>query len=118
MCIIGCVRIVHDGAKHYVQWARVPLQIFLPRMTTAILCKADLYTPRKCDATGQIITAKDHSSVQINIANVDAAGKAIPGDYETITLCGRVRYLGEADDSINRIASEKGLLKNVWSASL
>jgi small subunit ribosomal protein S21e len=89
-------------------------------MTTTLATaqlKADLYTPRKCDATGAIITAKDHSSVQINIAKVDAEGKAIAGEYETVTLSGRVRRMGEADDSINRLATEKGILKNVWSAA-
>lgn len=30
----------------------------------------DLYVPRKCSATGRIIKAKDHSSVQISIAKV------------------------------------------------
>mgnify|MGYP003452928254 CR=1 FL=1 len=83
----------------------------------AAMLKADLYQPRKCDATGAIITAKDHASVQINVAKVNAEGKAIVGEYETIVLSGRVRRMGEADDSINRLATEKGILKNVWSAS-
>ena len=30
----------------------------------------DLYIPRKCSATNRLITAKDHSSVQIEIAEV------------------------------------------------
>ena len=30
----------------------------------------DLYVPRKCSATGRIIKAKDHSSVQIAVAKV------------------------------------------------
>lgn len=30
----------------------------------------DLYVPRKCSATGRIIKAKDHSSVQISVAKV------------------------------------------------
>lgn len=78
--------------------------------------KADLYAPRKCDATGAIITAKDHASVQINVANV-VNGKAVPGEYESFTLCGRVRRMGEADDSINRLATEKGILQSVWTSS-
>lgn len=83
---------------------------------SAAMHKADLYTPRKCDATGALITAKDHASIQLNIAKVDASGKAISGSYDTIILSGRVRRLGEADDSINRLATEKGVLKTVWSA--
>ena len=31
----------------------------------------DLYIPRKCSATNRLITAKDHASVQIDIAEVD-----------------------------------------------
>lgn len=80
------------------------------------LCKADLYTPRKCDATGTLITAKDHSSVQLNIADTTVDGVAIPGSYKTITLCGRVRHMGEADDSVNRLCTQQGILKNVWSS--
>ena len=30
----------------------------------------DMYIPRKCDATNKIIHPKDHSSVQINFADV------------------------------------------------
>ena len=35
----------------------------------------DLYIPRKCSATGALIVASDHSSVQIEIADVDQNGK-------------------------------------------
>ena len=34
----------------------------------------DLYIPRKCSATNRLIQAKDHGSVQINIAHVDSQG--------------------------------------------
>jgi len=61
--------------------------------------------------------AKDHSSVQINIANDDEEGRAIPGDNTTYALCGYIRGRGEADDSVNRLAQQDGLLKNVWSYS-
>ena len=30
----------------------------------------DLYIPRKCSATNRLISAQDHSSVQIDIAEV------------------------------------------------
>ncbi|KAF8201435.1 ribosomal protein S21e-domain-containing protein [Pholiota molesta] len=55
----------------------------------------DLYVPRKCSATNRLITSKDHASVQIAIADV--------------------RSQGESDDSINRLATKAGLLRNVWS---
>lgn len=55
-----------------------------------------------------MITAKDHSSVQINVAEVDDEGKAIPGKNVTYALSGFVRREGEADDSINRLATHDG----------
>ncbi|KAL7422998.1 40S ribosomal protein S21 [Cryptotrichosporon argae] len=77
----------------------------------------DLYIPRHCSATNRLITSKDHASIQLTIADVDAEGKAIKGQGTTIALCGQVRGQGEADDSINRIATKEGLLKGVWSYS-
>lgn len=67
----------------------------------------DLYVPRKCHATGRLITPKDHTSTQISIAQVDANGKMTDG-REFIALSGDVRAMGEADDSINRLATERG----------
>ncbi|KAJ3120040.1 cis-Golgi t-SNARE syntaxin [Physocladia obscura] len=77
----------------------------------------DLYIPRKCSATGRLITAKDHASVQINIGDVDAAGR-LTGTTKAYALSGFVRSLGEADDSINRLATQDGYLKNVWQKTL
>ena len=76
----------------------------------------DLYAPRKCSATGRLIPAKDHSSVQINVAQVDANGRIVPGANHTFVLSGFVRHKSESDDSFNRLATEDGLLKSVWSA--
>ncbi|KAA1077099.1 40S ribosomal protein S21 [Puccinia graminis f. sp. tritici] len=39
----------------------------------------DLYVPRKCAATNRLITAKDHSSVQINVAEVTRRAKPSQG---------------------------------------
>ena len=36
----------------------------------------DIYIPRKCSATNRLITAKDHASVQIEVAGVSAAAGA------------------------------------------
>ncbi|KAJ3415605.1 40S ribosomal protein S21 [Chytridiales sp. JEL 0842] len=76
----------------------------------------DLYIPRKCSATGRLITAKDHASVQINIGEVDAAGR-LTGQSKAYALSGFVRALGESDDSLNRLATQDGFLKNVWQYS-
>lgn len=56
----------------------------------------------------RLITAKDHASIQIQIADVDADGKAIKGQSTTIAICGRIRAQGDSDDSINRIATKEG----------
>ncbi|KAL7750599.1 hypothetical protein RI367_003941 [Sorochytrium milnesiophthora] len=71
----------------------------------------DLYIPRKCSATNRLITAKDHASVQINIAEVDERGRAT-GAYQSYALSGFVRANGESDDSLNRLAQKDGYLKN------
>merc|ERR1712080_612493 len=76
----------------------------------------DLYVPRKCSATGRIIKAKDHASVQLSIGKVDENGR-YTGENQTYALCGFVRAMGESDDSMNRLTQKEGFLKNVWSAS-
>ncbi|KAL0077915.1 30S ribosomal protein S21e [Phycomyces blakesleeanus] len=67
----------------------------------------DLYVPRKCSATNRLITAKDHSSIQLNVANVDAEGRSTKS-FATYALCGFVRKNAEADDSLNRLATQDG----------
>lgn len=61
-------------------------------------------------ATSRLIDAKDHASVQINIAQVDASG-VITGANTTFVLSGFVRRSCESDDSLNRLATQAGLLK-------
>ncbi|KAG0679822.1 40S ribosomal protein S21 [Pichia californica] len=77
----------------------------------------ELYIPRKCSATNRIIKAKDHASVQIAVANVDEEGRAIPESNTLYALSGFVRAAGEADDQINRLTQQDGLINNVWSYS-
>jgi len=76
--------------------------------------KVDLYIPRKCSATNRLITAKDHAAVQINIGHVDANG-TLTGDFTPFALCGFIRNKGDADDALNRLATEKGFLKHVYN---
>jgi len=85
------------------------------RWSERVLTVCDSYVPRKCSATNRIIKAKDHGSVQINIAKVDENGRAVTGENHTYALCGFIRAMGESDDSMNRLAQRDGLLKNVWS---
>jgi len=58
-------------------------------------------------ATNRLITAKDHASVQINVGEVDASGR-YTGSFTTYALSGFVRKESEADDSINRLATQDG----------
>jgi small subunit ribosomal protein S21e len=67
-------------------------------------------------ATGRIIRAKDHGSVQISVAKVDENGR-YTGETQPYAICGFVRAMGECDDSFNRLTQKDGFLKNVWSAS-
>ncbi|KAL6704432.1 40S ribosomal protein S21 [Coniothyrium glycines] len=76
----------------------------------------DLYVPRKCSATGRIIKAKDHASVQLSVGKVDENGR-YTGENQVYALCGFVRAMGESDDSFNRLTQKDGFLKGVWSAS-
>ena len=69
----------------------------------------DLYIPRKCSATNRLITAKDHASVQIEIAEVDENGK-ITGKKNIIDLAGFMRQRGEADACLNRLFADRDLL--------
>ncbi|KAI9032247.1 30S ribosomal protein S21e [Hyaloraphidium curvatum] len=76
----------------------------------------DLYIPRKCSATGRLIPAKDHASVQINVGDVDATGR-LTGTFTTYAFSGFVRAQGESNDSLDRLATKDGYLKNSWSYS-
>ncbi|CAO3653568.1 unnamed protein product [Mucor hiemalis] len=58
-------------------------------------------------ATNRLITAKDHSSVQINIAEVDAEGRAT-NNFATYAFSGFVRKEAESDDALNRLAQQDG----------
>ena len=69
----------------------------------------DLYIPRKCSATNQLIAAYDHASVQIEVCDVDEHGKA-NGKTKTVALAGQMRRRGEADACLNRLFNEMDLL--------
>jgi small subunit ribosomal protein S21e len=73
----------------------------------------DKLIPRHCQATNRLIPPQDHASVQFRIAKL--SGEGLPtGEYETVVFSGYVRALGEADNALNRIATEKGLLTGVY----
>ena len=81
---------------------------------------------RKCSASNRILSAKDHASVQINVADVDeSTGKILSyiwskelfltsgrmtGGFKTYAICGAIRRMGESDDCINRLAKKDGVI--------
>eukprot|EP01147_Barroeca_monosierra_P005307 gene5307-7079_t len=71
----------------------------------------DLYIPRKCSATTSIVSAADHAAIQIDIADVDeTTGIMIPNKVTSYVFSGEVRSQGETDDSLNRLATDDGIL--------
>jgi small subunit ribosomal protein S21e len=70
----------------------------------------ELYVPRKCAASNKIIAAKDHAAVQLDIAEVDEQTGRMTGKNRTYALCGSIRMMGEADDSIVRLAGKDGFI--------
>jgi small subunit ribosomal protein S21e len=57
----------------------------------------DLYVPRKCSYTNRIVKAKDHSSVQINVANIDPITGVTTGESTPFCLAGYIRFKSEGD---------------------
>ena len=71
----------------------------------------DLYIPRKCSWTNRIISAKDHSSVQINVGHVDPKTGRYDGTCTTFALSGFVRDKGEGDQALGHMVSQ---MENKW----
>lgn len=68
----------------------------------------DLYVPRKCSYTNRLVKAKDHSSVQINVANVDpVTGIAALGDFTPYCLAGYIRFKSEGDMALTTLVTER-----------
>merc|ERR1712241_1283136 len=70
----------------------------------------DMYIPRKCSASNRLISAKDHASIQINVAEVDEKTGRMTGQYKTYAVCGAIRRMGESDDSLARLCREDGII--------
>eukprot|EP01115_Flamella_aegyptia_P014441 TRINITY_DN82213_c0_g1_i1.p1 TRINITY_DN82213_c0_g1~~TRINITY_DN82213_c0_g1_i1.p1 ORF type:complete len:97 (-),score=30.20 TRINITY_DN82213_c0_g1_i1:106-366(-) len=74
--------------------------------------KPVLYVPRKCSYTNRLITAKDHASVQINVAHVDEEGY-MTDSFTPFVLCGFIRKKGASDAAFNCLCQEAGLIRDV-----
>ncbi|CAF1235864.1 unnamed protein product [Rotaria sordida] len=75
----------------------------------------ELYVPRKCAASNKIIAAKDHAAIQLDIAEVDEQTGRITGKNRTYAICGSIRMMGEADDSLLRLAGRDGFIGKGYS---
>ncbi|XP_019483231.1 PREDICTED: 40S ribosomal protein S21 [Hipposideros armiger] len=64
----------------------------------------DLYVQQKCSVSNHIIGAKDHASIQMNVAEVDKVTGRFKVQFKTYAICGAIRRMGESDDSIPGLA--------------
>jgi small subunit ribosomal protein S21e len=67
----------------------------------------DMYIPRKCSWTSRLIKAKDHASVQINVANVDPVTGLATGDATPFALAGYIRFKSEGDMALAELVKSK-----------
>eukprot|EP01083_Nonionella_stella_P277325 942749_1 len=65
----------------------------------------DLYIPRKCSWTNRLVRAKDHGSVQINVANVDPVTGLYTGETTAYALCGYIRDKAEGDMALTTLVA-------------
>ncbi|CAG2168724.1 unnamed protein product [Oppiella nova] len=56
------------------------------------------------------IHAKDHASIQINLAEVDESTGRVTSNHTAYAICGALRRMGESDDCINRLAKKDSIL--------
>ncbi|XP_043850565.1 40S ribosomal protein S21-like [Dromiciops gliroides] len=67
-----------------------------------------LYLLWKCSVSNRIIGAKDHASIQMNVAKVDKVTGRFNGQFKTCAICGAIHRMGESDDSILWLAKNDG----------
>ena len=74
----------------------------------------DLYIPRKCSWTNRLIRAKDHGSVQINVAYVDPMTGLFTGESTAYALAGYIRDKSEGDMAFTALveANDKKVLES------
>merc|ERR1712029_1187577 len=82
----------------------------------------DMYIPRKCSASNRILSARDHASIQINLASVDESTGRMTGGFTTYAICGAIRRMGESTTASTglprRMASLTRSSKSVLSPDL
>nr|XP_020839868.1 40S ribosomal protein S21-like [Phascolarctos cinereus] len=70
----------------------------------------DLYVPRKCSASNRIIRAKDHTSMQMNMAEVDKVTGRFSSQFKTYAICGAICRMGESDNSVLWLAKNDDIV--------
>jgi len=75
----------------------------------------DLYVPRKCSWTNRLVRAKDHASIQINVANVDPATGVATTDSTPYCLAGYIRFKSEGDMALTALVEKKDA--ELWNAA-
>ncbi|KHJ97782.1 ribosomal protein S21e [Oesophagostomum dentatum] len=71
----------------------------------------ELYVPRKCSSSNRLIGPKDHSSIQLDIVEVDPiTGRMVAGKATRYAICGALRRQGESDDALLRLAQRDGII--------
>jgi small subunit ribosomal protein S21e len=73
----------------------------------------DLYIPRKCSWTNRLVRAKDHTSVQINVAQVDPMTGLATGSYTPYAIAGYVRFKSESDVALTTLVQKTDV--NLWN---
>ena len=87
------------------------VDMYIPRYNMVHLVLFLIYLNfRKCSASNRILSAKDHTSIQINLAEVDESTGRMTGAFKTYAICGAIRRMGESDDCINRLSKKDGIL--------
>ena len=61
-------------------------------------------------ATGRLVHAKDHASVQIHVGEVDENGHYINRTKDYV-MSGFIRNNGEGNDSLDRLCMRDGIIK-------
>lgn len=72
----------------------------------------DLYVPRKCDWTNRLVEAKDHSSIQINVADVDPVTGLATGETTAFCLVGYIRQISEGDMALTALVQKSDAALN------
>ncbi|XP_043854783.1 40S ribosomal protein S21-like [Dromiciops gliroides] len=70
----------------------------------------DLFLPWKCSLSNRIIRAKDHGSIQMNVAGIDKVKDRFSGQFKTYAICGTIHRMGESDESILWLAKHDGIV--------